>query len=300
MSVAGAGAPALVRGAPRRDAPVAVCVPVYQGGEHLRATLESVLAQSWHDVEVVVLDNASTDATPMVLAAIDDDRLVVWRNARTVPMAENFNRVVALSHAPLVKLLPADDLLEPDCLASQVAALQDDTEIAFVVGRSHLVDDRGCVLARSRFLRGLSGTHARDAVVRRVVRSGANPIGGDLAVTFRRAAFTAAGGYHASELHADVDLQLRMLEHGRLHGQDDTVARFRVAPGTVSATASADAVAAQRAWTLGLAAAEPAVRRRDRWIGRVGAPLARMRREVLFGLVRRRAARRSPSTGSRR
>ena len=97
------GAAQLVRGTPDRDAVVSVCIPVYQGGRHLAPTLESVLAQTMPGVELVVLDNASTDTTPAVLAAVDDPRLVVWRNPATVPMLENFDRVVALSSAPLVK-----------------------------------------------------------------------------------------------------------------------------------------------------------------------------------------------------
>ena len=216
------GHPELVSGSPRRGpdtAAVAVCVPVYQGGRHVEATLRSVLAETAVDLELVVLDNASTDATAAVLAGIDDPRLVVWRNPVTVPMLENFDRAVALSHAPLVKLLPADDVLEPGCLDAQVGAFAADPGLALVVGRKHLVDEHGRVLARGRFVRhGLAGTHERTDVLRRVVRSGANPIGADAAATFRRDAYTAAGGYPDDAGLGDLELWLRLLEHGRFLG----------------------------------------------------------------------------------
>lgn len=286
--------PALVSGRPLGDAAVAVCVPVYQGAATLAATLRSVLAQTWRDLELVVLDNASTDGTDAVLAGIDDPRLTVWRNPVTVPMAENFRRVLELSHAPLLKLLPADDLLAPSCLERQVMPMLADPRLAVVAGRVDLVDERGAVLVRSRTVRGLAGPRGRDEVVRRVVRDGGNPVGADVALAFRRDAYRAAGGYPTTAgIHGDVDLTLRMLEHGRFLGLPETVARFRIAPTTATGAAGDAEFAAQRAWAAALAATDPAVRRRDAALGCVGARFARARRELLFGLVRRRAARRA-------
>ena len=277
-------APVLVSGRTCTDAPVAVCIPVYQGERHLEATVRSVLDQTLADVELVVLDNASTDGTAAVLAEIDDPRLTVWRNPVTVDMVTNFRRAVALSHAPLVKLLPADDVLEPDCLDTQVAAFAADPGLALVVGRKHLVDEHGRVLARGRFVRhGLAGTHERSDVVRRVVRSGANPIGADAAATFRRDAYLAAGGYPADAGLGDLELWLRLLEHGRFLGMTTTVARFRVGADTASAETHLRDYHAQRAFTADVArSARPIVRRRDVVAGRVHAPLARRRRELLY------------------
>ncbi|GLZ50615.1 glycosyltransferase [Actinomycetospora sp. NBRC 106378] len=281
-----AAGPVLVAGRPRPDARVAVCIPVYQGGRHLAATVRSVLDQEVDGLEVVVLDNASTDATPAVLAGFDDRRLTVWRHDETVDMVTNFRRAVALSHAPLVKILPADDLLEPGCLAAAVAAFDADPGLALVVGRKDLVDDHGRILARGRFLRGLAGVHSRSAVVRRVVRSGANPIGADAAATFRRDAYEAAGGYPDDAGLADLDLWLRLLEHGRFLGQTATVARFRVSGQAASAATHRRDYRAQRAFTADIARrSRPAVRRRDVVAGRVHAPLARRRRELLYAVA---------------
>ncbi len=266
---------------------VAVCIPVYQGRRHLAATLRSVLDQTLTELEVVVLDNASTDGTAEVLATFHDPRLSVWRNPVTQPMGENFRRAVALSHAPLVKILPADDLLEPDCLASQVAALDADAGLALVVGRKHLVDEHGTVLARSRYVRRLAGPHGRAAVVRRVVRSGANPIGANAAGTFRRDRYLAAGGYGDDPALSDLELWLRLLHHGRFLGQTATVARFRVGAHAASARDHRADYRVQRAFTTALAAADRGVvRRRDVALGRLHAPLARRRRAVLYRVAR--------------
>jgi glycosyltransferase involved in cell wall biosynthesis len=279
-----ADAPVLVAGSGYAPgARVAVCIPVHQGRRHLEATLRSVLDQTLAELEVVVLDNASTDGTAELLASFDDPRLSVWRSPVTVPMTENFRRAVARSHAPLVKILPADDLLEPDCLASQVAALDSDPGLALVVGRKHLVDEHGTVLARSRFVRRLAGPRTRAAVVRRVVRSGANPIGTDAAGMFRRDRYVAAGGYGDVPALGDLELWLRLLQHGRFLGQTATVARFRVGGHAASAADHRADYRTQQAFTAAIAAADRGVvRRRDVVAGRLRAPLARRRRVLLY------------------
>ncbi len=297
-----AHAPVLVAGPGHvPGARVAVCIPVYQGGRHLAATLRSVLDQTLTELEVVVLDNGSTDDTAEVLAAVDDPRVSVWRSRTTVPMTENFRRVVALSHAPLLKILPADDLLEPDCLATQVPALEADDDLALVVGRKHMVDEHGTVLVPSRLVRGLTGPHGRAAVVRRVVRSGANPIGPDAAATFRREGYLAAGGYGDVPALGDLELWLRLLHHGRFLGQTATVARFRVGGQAASAADHGADYRTQRAFTAAVAIADRGVvRRRDVVAGRLHAPLARRRRALLYRAARltERLVRTSGSTPS--
>ena len=284
------GPPRLVAGHPRPGAGVTVAVPVYQGGEALAATLSSVLAQPDDDLEVVVLDNASTDGTAALLAAQSDPRLVVYRNPATVSMTANHNRAVALAGAPLVKLMGADDLLEPGAVGAQARILRADPTLAMVAGREHFVDADGEMLVRSRFLRGLVGTFDRLAVVRATVRAGGNPVGADVAVTFRRRAFDAAGGYDDQEMLADLDLWLRMLEHGRFHGQAATVARFRVRGGTRTAAADEADEAAHDRYLGTLLATTPGLTRADRVWSRLRAPGVRWRRRMLYALARRRTA----------
>jgi glycosyltransferase involved in cell wall biosynthesis len=104
---------------------VTVLTPVHNGEPYLQACLDSVLAQTYERWEHVVVDNASTDGTPAILArhAARDPRVRVVRNDRLVPVIENHN--IALRHvAPAsrwCKFVSADDMLFPDCLAQMVA-----------------------------------------------------------------------------------------------------------------------------------------------------------------------------------
>ncbi len=108
--------------APHPTPAVSVCVPVYRGEEHLATTIDSVLAQTFTDFELVIIDNASPDRSGEIAASYDDPRIRVITHPAVLPLTENWNSAVRASRAPLVKLLPDDDLIHPRCLELQVAA----------------------------------------------------------------------------------------------------------------------------------------------------------------------------------
>lgn len=105
---------------------VAVITPVYQGEDYLAEALESVQAQTYENLVHVVLDNASTDATPQILERFQGRRvpLHVHRNASTLSQVDNWNTAFTLApnQASHVRLLCHDDTLFPNAIASLVEA----------------------------------------------------------------------------------------------------------------------------------------------------------------------------------
>ena len=266
---------------------VSVCVPAYQAGRHLASTLRSVLAQNFTDFELVVLDNASTDDTAEIVRSLHDQRIRLVRNEKTVSMTANWNRCVSLSQAPLIKLLCADDVLRPDCLRIQHQLMTAAPRLAMTACRRDFLDATGRRLATGRGLTGLIGEHDRVAVARRVIRHGGNPIGEPGSVLFRRAAFTAVGGFVADmNLVLDIHLWLRLLAHGPLFGTSDSLAAFRISSGSLSGRTH-EAGHQQQYVCNAEVIANPIyqIRDLDRAIGRASAPLASLRRKGLFRLA---------------
>jgi glycosyltransferase involved in cell wall biosynthesis len=280
---------------------VSVCVPAYQGAKYIGATVESVLAQTFTDFELVVLDNGSTDGTSAVVSSFDDPRIRLERRDETVPISHNWNRAVRLCRAPLVKLLCADDVLRPRALELQVAALRTHEDAAMAAARADMLDPADRILFRNRFLGGLVGVLNGDDVVRTIVRHGGNPIGPPVSVTFRRADFEAVGGFDPDEeFLGDLLLWSRLLEHGRLVGLRESLGGFRIHPASLSGAAGRRQFRAQRAFTAALAGDKRwAVRRRDALAGGIGAYGALARRHALFvfSRLRHRIAAPSPTTG---
>ena len=78
---------------------VSVCIPACQSENHIADTIESVLAQTLPDIEIVVVDDASTDLTAAVVGKFDDDRIRVESNPHRLGLAGNWNRAVELARA---------------------------------------------------------------------------------------------------------------------------------------------------------------------------------------------------------
>ncbi len=109
---------------------VSVLLAVHDGARFLAAAVDSALGQTLRDLELVVVDDASTDATPGLLAACDDSRLVVVRNDEQLGLAASLNAGLERTTGRYVARLDADDLALPRRLERQVERLRAGPEIA--------------------------------------------------------------------------------------------------------------------------------------------------------------------------
>lgn len=96
--------------------PLSVLVPNYNTARYLPKTLESLLAQTLQDFQLIVLDNVSTDGAAEVAEAINDPRLSVIRADTHLGMAANWNRAIELVETPYFALCHSDDIYEPEYL----------------------------------------------------------------------------------------------------------------------------------------------------------------------------------------
>ncbi len=273
---------------------MSVCLPAHQAEQYLAEAIESVLAQSFDDWELVVFDNASTDGTAEVVARYSDPRIRLERSDRFLPIDHSWNQAVALSAGRYVKVLPADDTLLPTCLASQVEILENSPSVALTAGRRDFIDVSGEIVLSGRGLPRMLGEMSGERVVRKVVRSGRNPIGEAGALMFRRADFDVAGGFDASLPYPmDLEFALRLVRGRRFWGLGQTVARFRVRADSLTGKTFADQARQQRELARRLAAVQGSpVRRVDLVRGMALSWLVASERRLLYGFAARRPARR--------
>jgi glycosyltransferase involved in cell wall biosynthesis len=211
---------------------VSICIPSYRGAAHIKASIDSVLAQTWTDFELIVVDDDSPDDTLAVAASVDDERITCLRNERRLGAEGNWNRCLREATGRYVKILPQDDLLDPECLARQLALFEADArgELALVFCARRIIDADG----RTLFERRPFGPDPRRvdgrAVFRRCLRRGTNVVGEPGGVLFRRDAARAAGEFDATFPYVvDLDYWLRLLEHGEAGYIPETLVSFRVA-----------------------------------------------------------------------
>jgi glycosyltransferase involved in cell wall biosynthesis len=121
---------------------VSVCIPTFNSSRWIGEALASALAQEYANLEVVVVDNASTDDTVARVAALEDPRVFIQVNPRNVGAVRNFNRCIRMARGEYVKLLMSDDLLFPDCARRMVELFEGrpDMGLVFSTRAIHLED----------------------------------------------------------------------------------------------------------------------------------------------------------------
>jgi hypothetical protein len=176
---------------------VSVILAVYNGETYLAESVESILGQQGVELELLVVDDGSTDKTSEILAAVTDPRLTVLQNATNLGLTASLNRGLLLAKAPLVARQDADDVSLPQRLARQVRLLnQEGADICFC--RSEMQDP-----ARGRYW-----TWCELEEPLRSWRSlFTNFYGPHPTALFRREAVMSLGGYDESFLRGqDYDL----------------------------------------------------------------------------------------------
>ncbi|HEX5133257.1 MAG TPA: glycosyltransferase family 2 protein [Candidatus Krumholzibacteria bacterium] len=128
---------------------VTIGLPVYNGEVYLAEALDSLLAQTYRDFELVISDNASTDSTPDICRARAerDPRVVYLRNETNVGAMHNFNLLVGHAHGEYFKWAAHDDVHEPTYLERCVAVLDSDPGVVLAHALSRDVDDHGHAVA---------------------------------------------------------------------------------------------------------------------------------------------------------
>ena len=216
---------------------VTVCIPTYRGASHIRNTIDSVLAQTFHDFELVIIDNASPDDTFAIASSYRDPRVRCLRNAENLGAEGNWNRCLAEATGEYIKLLPDDDVLARECLQQQVEVFDHDAgqELAMVFCARVIIDGRGHPRMERRTFGRQRRRLARDEIFRQCLRRGTNVIGEPGGVMFRRDLARRVGGFDATYGYVvDLDYWLRLLAHGDGCYLPDLLVSFRVAPGAWS------------------------------------------------------------------
>ena len=124
---------------------VSIGLPVYNGEKYLSSAIESILAQTFRDFELIICDNASTDETREICRGYmeKDHRIRYFRHKRNIGATSNFNSCLALSSGEYFKWAAHDDMLHPDFLARCVDALDADPKAVLCQSLVEYIDENG-------------------------------------------------------------------------------------------------------------------------------------------------------------
>ena len=184
---------------------VSIVTSVYNGELYLKECIESMLNQTFHDFEYIILNNGSTDGTTRILQQYTDPRLRIIHQ-ENLGISRSLNKGIELSNSDMIARLDADDYSFPQRLEKQITFMEKHPDV--VLCGSRILELTGEKLSEQR----VAFVESDQAIKKSM--SLFNPFAHS-AVIFRKNIFFKAGGYNCQLKYGqDYDLWLRMLSFG--------------------------------------------------------------------------------------
>lgn len=196
---------------------VSIVIPAYNHADFLDEAIGSVLRQDYPHIELIVLDDGSTDETAGVLENYPCGDFH-WETHANMGQARTLNKGWRMSAGAILSYLSADDVLRPGAVSKSVACLQANPDVVLTYCDFELISRSSRTIRRIR----PPDFNYRDLVVKGACQPGPAPF-------FRREAFEATGGWNGSlRQMPDYEYWLRLGLVGRFHRIPKTLGAFRV------------------------------------------------------------------------
>ena len=206
---------------------VTVVMAVYNAAQFLHQAVASVLAQTYCDFELIIVDDSSSDDSLSILQSVDDPRVRIIGHNTNMGAALSRNDALAAAHGEFVAIMDADDVCAPTRLERQIAFLEANPLVGLVgSGVYDNIDESGAVLYTS-YLPEDNET-IQQALVEEWCFFHSS-------IMFRRESYEHVGGYRKEfEPAEDHDFLLRILEHCQAHNLYERLVSYRLNPKGLS------------------------------------------------------------------
>ena len=204
---------------PRRPL-VSIVIPTFNAGKFLGEAIDSVLSQSYFPLEVIVVDDGSTDDTPALLRAYSERIIGVRQENKGVAAARN--RGLSLATGSYVCFLDADDWLHPECIEEKVGLLEAHSNLLLAFSFVEVTDAQ--LNPTGAILRGTDQQNAIGPLLEWIPPAIPCPSN----VVIRSSAMRDVGGFDEEmSTSADFDLWLRLSQRGGVGRVERVLVAYR-------------------------------------------------------------------------
>ena len=206
---------------------VSVCIPTFNGSRFLLQTINSVLSQTFANIEVLISDHSSSDETLSIIRSFSDPRLSYSILESGGSAADNWNNAIANAKGQYVKLVCQDDILKKNCIQEQVRKLEENPDASFCFSLRDIISPRGTKIVNSRGWCPEKDEVTLHDSITTVICSGTNPFGEPCAVLMRASKLRDAGKFEGSYL-IDFDMWIKLWSIGTAVFLNESVSQFRI------------------------------------------------------------------------
>lgn len=214
---------------------VSVCIPVFNSELTIKNTIASALCQTYTNLELVIVDNHSTDRTWEVINSITDSRIKKFQNDSNIGMTGNWNKCLEHASGEYIHFLCGDDLISPDCIEKKMSKIKENENIVMVFSASDVINENGkTVLHRAYSIKDcvLDGVKlAKKAFLFR------NIYGEPSNVLFRKNLLQKTGVFPTNVKYSiDLDLWIRLSCQGKVAFVSEPLMKYRISKSNGTST----------------------------------------------------------------
>jgi glycosyltransferase involved in cell wall biosynthesis len=210
---------------------VSICISAYNVERFLRETLESILGQTYENLEVILVDNGSVDGTYDVARSVEDERFRCFRLPENIGGYQAMNMVAGMASGEYVAIYHSDDVYEPAIVEREVGYLESHPEAGAVFTMCHFVDEEGALRGGLDLVPELAGldTVTYEDAFPAMLRHG-NVMFPCPTFMVRREVLLDVGPFDAErwDIASDQELWLRLLRRRPVGILSDRLLRYRL------------------------------------------------------------------------
>lgn len=212
---------------------VSIVIPAYNSAGFIRETLDSCLAQTYQNIELIVIDDGSNDNTIEIVQSYGDKVRLIQQQNSGPAIARNTG--ISASEGTYIQFCDSDDVLHPQKIERSMTVMLDNPDVALVYSQMQAVDEEGTTLSSMPPVPDESFFKAENLFCKMLHANG-SPIQTST-ILVRKSALEAIGKYRADPDHIcaeDWDLLLRLAEKFQFTGIPESLVQYRVRTGALS------------------------------------------------------------------
>jgi glycosyltransferase involved in cell wall biosynthesis len=221
------------------DPLVSICIPVYNSETTIGRTLESIIGQTYYNIEIIVVDNLSTDKTLDRVREFKDLRIRIVENPVHFPCAEyNWNTCFAHTRGEFIALFHADDVYSPDIVMRQVDTFKKFPSVTGVFTQADVIDEKDKIIGRFRLPPKIIGNtpYIYRELLPAVLEYGAFLLCPSAMIRSDTYKKLAPFRYDQFESASDLDMWLRVAKTGPVTIIDENLLKYRMSGTQWSST----------------------------------------------------------------
>jgi len=214
---------------------VSICIPTYECEKTIIESIKSALNQTYKNIEIIIVDNCSSDKTYDLLKTFNDPRIKLYRNNNNLGMCENWNECLKYAKGDYIQYLHGDDILFPYCIEKKVSLAIKDTSIVLVFSSTEIINSNNKTLMIRKYKNKDLVQDGESLVYKSLYTR--NIFGEPSNVLFKRSVLEQTEAFcNKLKYSTDWEFWLRIAHYGKVGYIADALTKYRVSDSNTTSS----------------------------------------------------------------